>query len=105
MSTFADTLRHIDALYAYTPTRFYNGCGADPIVNEAGQNEGSCKTFAYALLKGLDREQTLALFAEHYREVLARPEAYSHANIRRFMRDGWAGLRFDGQPLVERAQA
>ena len=64
--------------------------------NAAGQNSGSCKVFSFAQVEGLDATQTLALFAEHYRAVLATPQAQDHANIRNFMQHGFAGLRFAG---------
>jgi hypothetical protein len=86
--------------YAYRPCRFRNGVGADAVVNEAGTNEGSCKIFHLARLLGLDQQQTLALFGDFYqRDVLGTPTGTSHANIRRFMRDGWAGIAYEGVPL------
>lgn len=38
--------------------------------------------------------QTLNLFGEHYRKVVATPEETDHANIRTFMRHSWAGIHF-----------
>lgn len=91
----------IAAHYVYTPTRFTNGLGDDAVVNEAGTNEGSCRLFAFARLQGLGEAETLACFGHFYRdEVLGNPEGSSHANIRRFMRDGWAGIRYEGEALV-----
>ena len=99
---FAAVLAHIDARYAFTPTAFDNGAAH----NAAGQNSGSCKVFSFAQVEGLDATQTLALFAEHYRAVLATPQAQDHANIRNFMQHGFAGLRFAGVALVAKtAQA
>ncbi|MDP2227454.1 MAG: HopJ type III effector protein [Moraxellaceae bacterium] len=98
---FEDVIAYIDAHYDYTPTRFSNGLGADPVVSEAGQNAGSCRLFALAQLKGLSAADTLPLFGRFYRDdVLKHPDGNDHANIRRFMQDGWAGIRFDGTPLV-----
>ncbi len=102
MSSFLTHLQHIDAHYVYTPTHFRNGCGDDAIDNAAGVNEGSCKIFAYARLQGLSEADTLALFGEHYAQVRAHPEGSDHANIRRFMRDGWAGISFTAQALHRR---
>ena len=93
---FADVLAHIDARYAFTPTAFSNG----ETQNDAGQNNGSCKVFAFAQLEELSAAQTLQLFAEHYAAVLATPTDSDHANIRNFMRAGWAGIDFAGAPLV-----
>ena len=93
---FADVLAHMDARYAFTPTAFSNG----ETHNEAGQNNGSCKVFAFAQLEGLSAAQTLQLFAEHYAAVLATPTESDHANIRNFMRAGWGGIDFAGAPLV-----
>mgnify|MGYP006188461699 CR=1 FL=1 len=100
---FEEVLALIDAFYVYTPTRFTNGIGADPLVNEPGENEGSCKVFAFAKLHGLSEAQTLACFGRHYREgVLPHPEGTNHPNIRRFISDGWRGIIFDGEPLLLR---
>lgn len=100
---FSEVLAVIAAHYIYAPTRFTNGLGADPVVNAAGTNEGSCRVFAFAKLNGLSPQQTLACFGRFYREeVLGDPAGSGHANIRRFMRDGWAGIVFDGVALVPR---
>lgn len=95
-ANFAAVLAHIDARYDFSPTAFDNGQTHNP----AGQNSGSCKVFSFALDQGLNPEQTLSLFAEHYQAVLATPQAQDHANIRNFMQHGFAGLRFAGQALV-----
>ncbi|MFI0546773.1 MAG: HopJ type III effector protein [Brachymonas sp.] len=103
---FAAVLAHIDAHYDFTPTAFDNGQAPHAAHNAAGQNSGSCKVFSFAQVEGLDATQTLALFAEHYRAVLATPQAQDHANIRNFMQHGFAGLRFAGVALVAKtAQA
>jgi hypothetical protein len=36
--------------------------------------------------------------------VLATPEGTSHGNIRGFMANGWAGVRLDINPRVERCE-
>lgn len=100
---FADTLALIGELYDYTPTSFGNGMGEDRLDSPAGTNEGSCKVFAFGRLNGLSKEATLACFGEHYQAVLDDPEGTGHPNIRLFMRHGWAGIRFDGEPLKPRA--
>lgn len=104
--TFQQVIAAIDAAYTYVPCGFRNGLGAEPLVNQAGTNEGSCKIFYFARLQGLDQAQTLALFGDYYRrDVLEQPEAANHANIRRFMRDGWSGIHYEGVPLVPRVPA
>lgn len=93
---FPDTIALIDGLYEFTPTAFRNGA----VRNEAGQNSGSCKIFAFAQLHGLSVPQTLACFGAFYREdVLRQPEADNHQNIRNFMRSGWDGIEFEGVAL------
>lgn len=100
---FEDVIAYVNTHYDYTPTRFTNGRGANTVVNEAGKNEGSCRLFALAKLKGLSEADTVQLFGRFYREdVLKHPDASDHANIRRFMTDGWAGICFDGTALVAR---
>lgn len=98
---FEDVIAYVNDHYEYTPTHFRNGAGADPVINEAGQNAGSCRVFALARLKGLSEADTVQLFGRFYRhDVLEHPQGTDHANIRRFMTDGWAGIAFDGTALV-----
>ncbi|MCD6060605.1 MAG: HopJ type effector protein [Moraxellaceae bacterium] len=97
---FEDVIAYLNEHYDYTPTRFSNGLGADPVINEAGKNEGSCRLFALARLKGLSEADTVKLFGRFYRDdVLKHPGGSDHANIRRFLRDGWAGIHFEGEAL------
>lgn len=101
---FTEVIATINEHYAYTPTSFTNGMGEWKIVNEAGQNEGSCRIFAFARLQHLDEAQTLACFGKYYRDdVLKHPQGTDHANIRNFMQYGWKGIRFDGDALVPKA--
>lgn len=94
--TFSEVIAHIDAHYDFTPTRFTNGTA----VNEAGQNNGSCKIFSFAKLYGLTQDQTLALFGDYYRvDVLGNPEGTDHQNIRNFIQSGWEGIQFEGEAL------
>jgi len=94
---FADTMTVIDAAYTFTPAAFTNGS----LRNEAGQNSGSCKLFAFAKLNQLSEQQTLACFGAYYRDdVLKHPEGTDHQNIRNFMKSGWAGVEFDSMPLA-----
>lgn len=97
-ANFNDVIAWIEAHYHYTPTSFDNG----PVHNDAGQNAGSCKVFYAAKLLSLSAEDTLQLFAEHYRSVLNSPDATDHANIRAFMQHGWAGIQYHGVALTTR---
>lgn len=98
---FQDVMSIIADCYTYIPTRFTNGLGQDLVVNAAGENEGSCKIFALGQLLGLSEQQTLACFGRFYREEgLQHPDGLNHANIRSFIRHGWAGIHFEGQALV-----
>ncbi len=96
---FDDTMGIIDSLYVFTPTSFKNG----DLVNEAGQNSGSCKVFSFASLHSLTPEQTLACFGGYYRnDVLKHPENSDHQNIRNFIKSGWSGIEFDNESLKAR---
>lgn len=92
---FVDVMEVIDSSYHFTETSFNNGNQH----NAAGENNGSCKVFAFARLHSLTAQQTLQLFGEHYRKVLATPEEQDHQNIRKFIAAGWDGLTFNGEPL------
>lgn len=97
---FKETMDVIAEHYDYRACEFSNGV-QKPLVNAAGQNEGSCKIFAFAKLNGLDQVQTLALFGDYYRkDVLENPAGSDHQNIRHFMRDGWAGIVFASEALT-----
>lgn len=93
---FSDVLAYIAARYEHSPTAFTNG----DQVNEETENQGSAKILAFASLNNLDKEQTLALFAEHYEAVLNDPEGDDHQNIRQFMLNGLDGVSFSGVALT-----
>jgi len=98
--SFQDSIAAITEAYDYTPTRFSNG----GVVNEAGTNEGSCKLFYFAKMHRLSEPQTLALFGDYYwKDVLEHPDADNHANIRAFMRQGWAQVEYEGEALRAKA--
>ncbi|MBI2784389.1 MAG: HopJ type III effector protein [Gammaproteobacteria bacterium] len=99
---FDEVIAVIDAHYYFTPTGFANGLGAGRLWNPMGTNEGSCRILAFGRLHGLSEAETLPCFGAHYRDVVADPEGTAHANIRAFMRDGWAGIKFEGTPLLAR---
>lgn len=49
--------------------RFKNGS----LDNAAGTNEGSCKVFSFGKLTSKSEQETLELFAQHYKSVLSTP--------------------------------
>lgn len=95
---FAEVIAFIEENYHFTPTAFKNGNQ----YNEAGQNSGSCKVFAFAKLQQLTQTQTLQLFGGYYQDVLNTPEADDHQNIRNFMIFGWDGILFEGEALTKK---
>ncbi|MCL2439248.1 MAG: HopJ type III effector protein [Alphaproteobacteria bacterium] len=84
-ATFNDVIAYIDSQYDFTPRYFTNG----NTLSAINKNFGSQKIFSYAKILGCDKEETLALFCEHYEAVLANPTGTDHANIRNFQRFGW----------------
>ncbi|MEC4003289.1 HopJ type III effector protein [Flavobacterium sp. SUN052] len=94
--SFQETIAYIDSNYNFTPTAFKNGNQ----INNAGENNGSCKIFAFAKLNHLAVEDTLTLFGDFYfKEVLEHTNENNHQNIRNFMIFGWEGISFDGAAL------
>ncbi|WP_312090238.1 HopJ type III effector protein [Chryseobacterium sp.] len=93
---FKEVIAFIDEKYDFTPTKFTNG----NTVNEANQNNGSCKVFSFAKLNNLSKEETLVLFGDFYRiDVLQNPKGTDHQNIRNFIESGWNGISFEGEAL------
>lgn len=93
---FNDVIVFIDENYNFKPVRFVNGS----IVNEANQNNGSCKIFSFAKMNNLSEKDTLALFGDFYRnDVLQNPEGEDHQNIRNFIKYGWDGILFTEDAL------
>jgi len=98
--TFSETMTLIDNYFHYTPSRFSNGIGNEQIINEAGNNAGSCKIFSLGRLLQLNEIQTLHCFGDYYRtDVLQNPNGKDHANIRNFMQHGWSSIFFDSIAL------
>ena len=93
---FAAVIEAIDANYSFTPTYFKNG----EVVNEANENNGSCKVFSFAKKQGLNTQETVFLFGEHYQKVLNTPEDNDHQNIRNFLKFGWEGVVFEKEALL-----
>ena len=93
---FNDVIVFIDENYNFKPVGFVNGS----IVNEANQNNGSCKIFSFAKMNNLSEKDTLALFGDFYRnDVLQNPEGEDHQNIRNFIKYGWNGIQFTEDAL------
>lgn len=92
---FEDTMQVIADNYEYQPVAFKNG----DVQNNAGENEGSCKIFAFAQLNSLSVENTLLCFGRFYQDVLNTPQGNDHGNIRNFMKSGWDGISFEGAAL------
>lgn len=88
---FEDVIELIDEHYESQLLEFKNG----DIVNKQGENEGSAKLLSYAALSNMDKDTTLKLWGQYYREVLADPKGDSHPNIRNFMKTGWEGVPFE----------
>ena len=96
---FKEVITFIDENYNFTPTKFTNG----KTINEADQNNGSCKIFSFAKLNNFSKEETLALFGDFYRnDVLKNQEGNDHQNIRNFIQFGWNGISFDGEALTKK---
>ncbi len=94
--TFQETIEVIESNYNFTPTTFKNGNQ----INNAGENNGSCKIFAFAKMHQLEKDQTLALFGSYYYDdVLKNPNGNDHQNIRNFMIFGWDGILFESDAL------
>ncbi len=95
--TFENTMDIIKKHYEFKETAFSNG----GMQNKAGQNNGSCKIFAFGQLNNLTEDQTLHCFGNYYREdVLENPDEKNHQNIRSFIKQGWQGINFDGNALI-----
>jgi len=97
--TFQETINVIEENYDFVPTAFKNGNQH----NNAGENNGSCKIFSFAKLQNLSKETTLACFGSYYFEdVLKNPDGNDHQNIRNFIQNGWGGIQFEGEALIEK---
>ncbi|AUC86033.1 type III effector [Polaribacter sp. ALD11] len=97
--TFVETMQVIEDNYNFTPTTFTNG----ELKNNAGENIGSCKLFAFAKHQKLTKEETLFCFGEHYKNVLEDKNGTSHQNIRNFIKTGFEGLSFGSDALATKS--
>lgn len=96
---FETTLAFIEQHYNFTPSAFNNAS----VINSAEQNQGSCKVFALATLLPLSKDQALACFGQHYRDVIATPNVDNHHNLRRVLQEGLDNITFDHFPLEQKA--
>jgi len=95
--SFQDTISVIDEYYHFKETSFFNG----QTENIKGENNGSCKIFAFSLLNGFSESETLHCFGDFYRlDVLGNPSGSSHVNIRNFIQYGWARIKFSSKALA-----
>lgn len=95
---FNDVLAFIADNYYYSPSGFKNGAQ----YNTENENQGSARVLYLAYLHELSKEETLALFGEHYRSVVDTPDGGDHQNIRQFLQHGWSGISFDREVLFKR---
>ena len=98
--TFNEVMAKVDECFDSSPRRRVGIDSTRETRNAAGTNNGSCKTFYFAKMRGLSEDAALRLFCEHYEDVLRTPDGDPHANIRAFMENGYAGLAFEGEALV-----
>eukprot|EP00571_Detonula_confervacea_P014241 CAMPEP_0172297744 /NCGR_PEP_ID=MMETSP1058-20130122/656_1 /TAXON_ID=83371 /ORGANISM="Detonula confervacea, Strain CCMP 353" /LENGTH=214 /DNA_ID=CAMNT_0013006929 /DNA_START=46 /DNA_END=690 /DNA_ORIENTATION=+ len=87
---FDEFITLCDEQYEFGLVEFKNG----DVVNKAGENDGSAKVLSYAALADMDKDLTLKLWGQYYRDVLATPDGSDHQNIRNFMKSGWDGVDF-----------
>lgn len=97
---FSDVMSAIEQNYIFEPVEFNVG----EQKNKPGENLGSCKALAFAKIHDLSEELTPYLFGQYYREdVLEHPNGKDHQNIRNFLKHGWQGVSFDGEPLTRKS--
>ncbi len=98
---FDNTLQFIEEWFAHTPSAFRNG----PIENGISENQASGKVLALAELLSLNHQQLLCCFGEHYRNVMATPDADNHFNLRYLVKTNDTHVEFDQFPLTRKATA
>mmetsp|Transcript_35329 Transcript_35329/g.59990 ORF Transcript_35329/g.59990 Transcript_35329/m.59990 type:complete len:212 (+) Transcript_35329:38-673(+) len=97
---FEEFIELCDEQYEYGLIEFKNG----DVTNMPGENDGSAKVLSYAALADFDKDMTLKLWGQYYRDVLATPDGTDHQNIRNFMKNGWDGVDFyNGVALTKKA--
>ena len=90
VKNFDETLSLIDTHYNYFAVPFT--CG--DAVNPPNVNTGAAKVFSFGLMTKMSVDETLKLFGEHYDSVKSNPNGSDHANIRNFIKKGWAGSTY-----------
>merc|ERR1712127_841363 len=88
---FEEVMDMINEDYETGLIEFKNG----DLLNAFGENEGSANVLSYGALSDFDKETTLKLWGQYYRDVLATPDGTDHQNIRNFMKTGWEGVPFE----------
>ena len=69
---FSEIIETVDANYNFTPTAFKNG----ETMNEANQNNGSCKVFSFAKnQRNLLKPSQLKLISSYYKLFIIKPFA------------------------------
>ncbi|MDR3290058.1 MAG: HopJ type III effector protein [Rickettsiales bacterium] len=96
MKKFSEIQDLITKEYEYTA----NGFSIGDIYNDVNSNQWSGRVLSYAKLNGLNLQQTLELFGEHYQDVLNNPNTDTHKNIRALIKYGVNGVKFDGEKLL-----
>jgi hypothetical protein len=95
---FSNVIAYIDEHYEFTPTKFTNG----NTVNEANQNNGSCKFSVLPKSTNFLQKRRFYYLASFTEDVLKNPEGTDHQNIRNFMKFGWEGIVFEGEALKKK---
>ena len=97
---FEEFIAHCDEQYEDGLIEVKNG----NVINKPNENHGSAKVLSYAALANFDKETTLKLWGQYYRDVKANPNGDDHQNIRNFMKFGWDGVDFyNGIALTKKA--
>ena len=87
--TFKETIDFLDTHYFYFEVPFKNG----PLYSKPNENTGTAKILSFGLMTRMTEAQTLAMFGEIYRNL--SPDGTDHANIRQFIKTGFAGVSFE----------
>jgi hypothetical protein len=95
-------LKVIEENYEFSPVGFSNG----GVKYEAGQNIKTCQLLAFGEIHGLTKSQTLSCYGSFYRtDVLGHPDGTDHEPIRKFMKHGWKGVKFDSRALKSKGES
>ena len=90
---FADTMSVIETNYDFIPTTFKNG----DLINESGQNSGSCKLFAFAVDQAGNSSQFLQSPLINVSGAATVDLSFEHRfNTETCCDHGYVVYRFDG---------